>query len=311
MKVFYSIDEVKIEGKPVATLGTFDGVHLGHRELIKHLISESSKRGTCSLLITFDPHPRIVLNKSPRDLKFINSPQEKIQLLSQLGLDYLLVLPFTFEFSKTSANSFIQHYLIEKLHVQAMTIGYDHHFGRMDGEYENVELLLRAKGIDVERIPELDVESMAVSSTKIREAVQNGKMDLAKQMLNYPFRLCGTVVHGNKIGRTIGFPTANLMLEYPFKLIPADGVYAVVAIVNQQRYQGMLNIGFRPTIQSNQHGLEVHILDFEKLIYGEKIEVEVLSKIREEISFQNIDSLAKQLQADRLWVQNYFAQFVQ
>lgn len=306
MQVFYSIDEAKLEGKPVATMGTFDGVHHGHRAVIKHLIGEAKKRNAKSLLITFEPHPRIVLNKGARDLRLINNPKEKINLIGKLGIDYLLVLPFTFEFSKTSAREFIQQYLIEKLHVQAMTIGYDHHFGRMDGEFENVEVLLRSYGVEVERIPEYDVENQAVSSTKIRNAIQSGEVQIANQLLGYKYSLCGTVIHGNKIGRTIGFPTANIMLDYKLKLLPIDGVYVVEVLFEEKLYRGMLNVGFRPTLHANEKTIEVHILDFDRFIYGSRLEVHLCKKIRNEVGFDGLESLKTQLLKDRKVVKEFF-----
>jgi riboflavin kinase/FMN adenylyltransferase len=306
MQVFYSIDEVKLEGNPVATMGTFDGVHHGHRAVIQHLIEEAKKRNAKSLLITFDPHPRIVLNKGAKDLRLINNPKEKISLISKQGIDYLLVLPFTFEFSKTTAREFILHYLIDKLHVQAMTIGYDHHFGRMDGETENVEVLLRSLGIEVERIPEFDVENKAVSSTKIRNAIQNGEVQIANQLLGYKYSLCGTVIHGNKIGRTIGFPTANLMLDYKLKLLPLDGVYIVEVVFEDKHYKGMLNVGYKPTVKSNEKTIEVHILNFDRLIYGSRLEIHLCKKIRNEVSFEGLESLKNQLIEDRKKVEKYF-----
>ena len=308
MKVFHSIDEVSIKTGLVATIGTFDGVHRGHQEVIAHLIGEAKKRHLKSILITFDPHPRLVLNKGARDLRLINNPQEKIQILSQLGLDYLLVLPFTFEFSKTSAREFIQKYLVAKLHVKAMTIGYDHHFGSMDGELEDVEFLIKSFGIEVERIPELDVENVSVSSTKIRHAIQSGDISLANDLLAYQYSLCGTVIHGNKIGRTIGFPTANLMLEYKLKLLPADGVYVVEAIIDEKKYRGMLNVGIKPTFENHDRSIEVHILDFDRMIYGMRLEVRLLQKIRSERAFENIEALQHQLEKDRLFVIDFFGQ---
>lgn len=307
MKVFHDINKLDIIGRPVATIGTFDGVHRGHQEVIAHLISEAKKRNTKSLLITFDPHPRIVLNKGARDLRLINNPNEKIQILGQLGLDYLLVLPFTFEFSKTSARDFIENYLVDKLNIQAMTIGYDHSFGRMNGESIDVELLLNSYNIQVERIPELDVKNVSVSSTKIRNAVQSGEIELANELLAYKYNLCGNVIHGNKIGRSIGFPTANIMLEYKLKLLPADGVYVVEVIFEDNTYQGMLNIGFKPTLQANERSIEVHILDFDRIIYGTRLEIMVLKKIRSEISFENIELLKAQLNKDELFVRDFFA----
>ena len=306
MQVFRSIDEINIPLKPVATLGTFDGVHHGHRAVIKHLISEARKRNTKSLLITFEPHPRIVLNKNARDLRLITNIDEKIGLLEKVGLDYLLILPFTYEFSQKSARQFIEDYLIAKLHIQAMTIGYDHHFGRMDNENEDVVSIIKSYNIEVERIPEMDINEIAVSSTKIREAISKGRIDYANKLLGYNYQLCGTVVHGNKLGRELGFPTANLMLKFKLKLIPADGVYMVRVIHNNKEYKGMMNIGYKPTVHSQERTIEVHIIDFDSIIYGENVQVYLLERIRNEVSFMNIDELKQQLISDKKFViENY------
>jgi len=306
MQVFRSIDEINIPLQPVATLGTFDGVHHGHRAVIKHLISEARKRNTKSLLITFEPHPRIVLNKNARDLRLITNIDEKIGLLEKVGLDYLLILPFTYEFSQKSARQFIEDYLIAKLQVQAMTIGYDHHFGRMDNENEDVVSIIKSYNIEVERIPEMDINEIAVSSTKIREAISKGRIDYANKLLGYNYQLCGTVVHGNKLGRELGFPTANLMLKFKLKLIPADGVYMVRVIHNNKEYKGMMNIGYKPTVHSQERTIEVHIIDFDSIIYGENVQVYLLERIRNEVSFMNIDELKQQLISDKKFViENY------
>jgi len=302
MQVFNSINEVDISDKPVVTIGTFDGVHYGHKAVIEHLISEAKKRKTKSLLITFEPHPRIVLNKNAKDLRLISNIDEKIILLENIGLDYLLILPFTYDFSQKTARQFIEDYLIAKLHIQAMTIGYDHNFGRMDGETENLESIIKSYNIEVERIPEMDINEIAVSSTKIRDAISKGKVSHANKLLGYSYQLCGTVVHGNKLGRTLGFPTANLMLKFKLKLIPADGVYMVKVMHQDKEYKGMMNIGFKPTVHSQERTIEVHILDFDKIIYGEIIQVYILERVRNEVSFMNVEELKQQLLSDRQYV---------
>ena len=284
---------------PVATIGTFDGVHLGHRAVINQLNALAKERNTESLIITFEPHPRIVLNRDVDNLRFINNAKEKEHLLAKAGVDHLLVLPFTSEFSKLSARTFIQEYLINKLHIQAMIVGYDHHFGRMDDGDEDVTILLKEYGIDVERIAVKDVGEISVSSTKIRKAIMVGDISLANKLLGQPYGLCGTVVHGNKLGRTIGFPTANLMLEFKLKLLPQDGVYAVWVLFRGEKYQAMLNIGFKPTVLGSARSIEVNIFDFDKDIYGEFLVVELISKIRNEMAFPNLDKLKEQLQIDR------------
>ena len=284
---------------PVATIGTFDGVHLGHRVVIDHLNTLAKARNTESLIITFQPHPRIVLNKDVGNLRFINNASEKAKLLAEAGVEHLLILPFTYEFSKITARTFIQEYLIDKLGIRAMIVGYDHHFGRMNGDDEDVTLLVKEYGIDVERIPEQDVHNISVSSTKIRDAIKEGDIGLANSFLSYRYGLCGTVVHGNKLGRTIGFPTANLMLEFKLKLLPIDGVYAAWALFKNQRYKAMLNIGFKPTVDGSNRSIEVHMFGFGEMIYGEHLDIELVQKIRDEKTFADLDMLKKQLENDR------------
>lgn len=284
---------------PVATIGTFDGVHLGHRAVIDQLKALAKQRNTESLLITFEPHPRIVLNKDVDNLRFINNSQEKERLLANAGVDHLLILPFTYEFSKLSARQFIQKYLIDKLHIQAMIVGYDHHFGRMDKDDEDITVLLKEYGIGVERIAVHDVGDVSVSSTKIRNAIMEGDISLANSMLGQPYSLCGNVIHGNKLGRTIGFPTANLMLAFKLKLLPQDGVYAAWVLFHDKKYKAMLNIGFKPTVLGSSRTIEVHLFDFEKEIYGEFLVVELVSKVRDEKAFPNLKKLQEQLQIDR------------
>jgi len=299
VKIYHSIDEISDLIAPVATIGTFDGVHLGHRAVINQLNRVARQLNTESLIITFEPHPRIVLNKDVANLRFINNASEKAKLLEQAGVDHLLILPFTYDFSQITARDFIQDYLINKLHVQAMIVGYDHHFGRMTGDDEDVTVLLKEFGIAVERIAEQDVKDISVSSTKIRNAIMEGNIPLANTFLDYRYSLCGTVIHGNKLGRTIGFPTANIMLSFKLKLLPQDGVYAVWAVFKGKQYKAMLNIGFKPTVLGSSRSIEVHILDFNQEIYGEFLKVELVEKIRDEKIFKDLKALKKQLEADR------------
>ena len=298
MKVFNSIEDVNLSGC-VATMGTFDGVHCGHKEVIKRLIAKAKSAGQPSMLITFEPHPRLVLQKNIKGLKLLTIREEKITQLNKLGVDYLLFLPFTYEFSQLSSDEFIQKYLIQHLNISAMVIGYDHHFGKRNGgEQKNVATLLNQRNIEVERIPEQDVENIAVSSTKIRQALSEGNVPLANHLLDYEYSLSGTVVHGNKLGRTLGFPTANLMLRNSRKLLPSDGVYAVKVKYKLQWLNGMLNVGFKPTFKSRERTIEVHILDFDATIYGETLTLKLIDKIRQEKAFNDIDELKKQLRLD-------------
>ena len=298
MKVFNSIEEVNIS-QCVTTMGTFDGVHCGHKVVIERLIAKAKTMNKPSMLITFEPHPRLVLQKSIKGLMLLTIREEKITQLNKLGVDYLLFLPFTYEFSQLTSEDFIKKYLIEYLNISAMVIGYDHHFGKRNGGVtKNVAPMLIDHGIEVERIPEQDVENIAVSSTKIRAALNEGNVPLANHLLGYEYALSGTVVHGNKLGRTLGFPTANLMLRNSRKLLPADGVYAVKVKYKLHWYIGMLNIGFKPTFKSRERTIEVHILDFDVTIYGETLTLKLIDRIRQEKAFNDIEALKIQLKID-------------
>jgi riboflavin kinase/FMN adenylyltransferase len=299
MKVFNSIEDINFSDC-VVTMGTFDGVHCGHKVVINSLIETGKRLNKPSVVITFEPHPRLVLQKNIKGLKLLTIREEKITRLSKMGVDYLLFLPFTYEFSQIDARSFVENYLVKKLDTKAMVIGYDHHFGRKNGgKPANIEDLLKSYNIAVERIPEQDVENVAVSSTKIRAALSDGNIMLANHLLGYNYTFAGTVVHGNKLGRTLGFPTANLLLRNSLKMLPADGVYAVKVKYKLNWLKGMLNIGFKPTFKSRERTIEVHILDFDKTIYGEVLTIELIDKIRQEKAFNDINELKKQLTADK------------
>ncbi|OIP01472.1 MAG: riboflavin biosynthesis protein RibF [Bacteroidetes bacterium CG2_30_33_31] len=298
MKVFNDIEEVNLL-KSVVTIGTFDGVHCGHKVIIDRLIAKAKFLSRPSMVITFEPHPRLVLQKNIKGLKLLTIREEKITRLNNMGIDFLLFLPFTYEFSQLTSEEFIHNYLIDKLQTSAMVIGYDHSFGKInEGKREDVTILLKKYNIDVERIPEQDVENIAVSSTKIRQALSQGDTKLAAQLLGYDYTISGTVIHGNKLGHTLGFPTANLMLRSDLKLLPADGVYAVRVKYKLHWLKGMLNIGFKPTFKSNERTIEVHIFDFDKTIYGEVLTIQLIGKIRAEKAFNDIEELKIQLIED-------------
>lgn len=281
-------------------MGTFDGVHCGHKVVIERLIAKAHATHKPSMLITFEPHPRLVLQKNIKGLKLLTIREEKITQLNKLGVDYLLFLPFTYEFSQLTSEEFIQKYLLDYLKISAMIIGYDHRFGKRNGgPNKDVALLLADSGIDVERIPEQDVENIAVSSTKIRNALSEGNISLSNHLLGYNYTFTGTVIHGNKLGRTLGFPTANLMLRNSRKLLPSDGVYAVKVKYKLHWLNGMLNIGFKPTFKSRERTIEVHILDFDITIYGELLTIALVDKIRQEKAFNDINELKAQLELDR------------
>lgn len=308
MRVFNHIDEVDIRGA-VVSMGTYDGVHCGHKMVLKRLMQKAKSLGKPSMLITFEPHPRLVLQQNIKGLKLLSIRQEKITQMNQLGIDYLLFLPFTYDFSQLTPEEFIERYLIEKLDVQAMIIGYDHQFGKRQNADESTDVipLLQKYGIEVERIPEHDVKQIAVSSTKIRQALSEGNISLANELLGYAYTFSGNVIHGNKLGRTLGFPTANIMLKSDQKLLPGDGVYAVWVKYKMNWIKGMLNIGFKPTFKSKERTIEVHLINFDGLIYGEFLTVKLVKKIRSEQAFNNIDMLQQQLNKDRLQIIDLFA----
>ncbi len=306
MQVLYSIDQLPYNQATVATIGTFDGVHQGHREVIRQLKEEGKQFGLQTLLITFDPHPRIILKKDADELRLLSNPQEKIDIFQELSIDFLLILPFTYEFSQTTARDFIQNYLIDKLHVQRMVIGYDHHFGRMDGGFTEVGQLLLSMGVAVTRIAEKDVAQLTVSSTKIRSAIENGDLEMANKLLGYPYRICGTVIHGQEVGRTLGYPTANILLHFAMKLLPKNGVYVVAVNHNQLIYRGIMNIGTRPTFGLTEKSIEVHLFNFDQDLYGEYLQLQVLHRVRDEKAFLDTHELKLQIQKDAEYAQGYF-----
>jgi riboflavin kinase / FMN adenylyltransferase len=305
MKVFNGLIEVNIRDC-VVTMGTFDGLHCGHKLVIDKLLQKSKKLKKPSMVITFDPHPRLVLQKNIEGLKMLTTKEEKITLFNNMNIDYLLFLPFTYEFSQQTAEEFIDNYLTLGLGISSMVIGYDHKFGNQDGQEPDVESLLLERGIDVARIPEHDIENIAVSSTKVRKALNDGDVKLAKLLLGYPYNISGIIVHGQKVGRVIGFPTANLMLRNHLKLLPADGVYAVEIKYRMRWLQGMMNIGLRPTFGINERTIEIHIFDFNNTIYGESISIRFVDRVRGEMAFDSADNLKNQLILDKILVQKIF-----
>ena len=298
MKVFNSLEEVNVQGC-VATIGTFDGLHCGHKVVIRHLLEKARAYQKPSLLITFEPHPRLVLQQNIEGLRLLTIREEKVHHLNKLGIDYLLFLPFTFEFSQMSSEQFIEKVLMKSLGVNAMVIGYDHRFGkRVEGERDVAELLAEHQ-IAVERIPEQDVENVAVSSTKVRKALETGDLKMANRLLGYEYSFSGTVIHGRKQGRKMHFPTANILLKNRLKLLPPDGVYAVWVRYKMQWHKGMMNMGYKPTFKHREHSIEVHLLDFEETIYGENLQVRFVERIREEQQFSSTAELQAQLEKDR------------
>lgn len=301
MNVFNGFEQVKKISKPILTIGTFDGVHLGHQKIIQQLNEVASNVQGESVLFTFYPHPRMVLFPESHGLKLIQTQAEKLEKLKRIGLDNVIVYPFSHEFSRITAVNFIRDFLVNELGVHTIIIGYDHQFGKnREGSLALLKELAPIYEYNVIEIKAQDIDDVNVSSTKIRKALQKGDINTANQYLGEPFQLTGKVVHGQKIGRSLGFPTANIDLQSDVKIIPKEGVYVVqVYLDNQKPLKGILNIGVRPTIYTNHsQTIEVNILDFDGDLYGQYITLELLKKIRDEIKFDNKEELKKQIQAD-------------
>ncbi len=289
------------------TIGTFDGVHIGHQKIVQQLNAAADKINGESVLFTFYPHPRMVLFPDSHGLKLIQTQREKLDKLKRFGLKNVIVYPFTHEFSRLTATEFVRDYLVNKLKVKKMIIGYDHQFGKnREGTLELLKDLAPIYDFQVQEIPAQDIESVNVSSTKIRKSLQNGDVSTATQYLGEFFELSGTVIHGNKIGRTINFPTANIAVDSEIKVIPANGVYAVrVVLENRTEYFGMLNIGKKPTVNNENYiSLEVNILDFAGDLYNQAITVKFLSKLRDEQKFEGLTDLQTQIKKDEQVVRN-------
>lgn len=299
MKVTYGLNNFKTISCAVATTGTFDGVHLGHRKILNQLVAKAKKVGGESVLLTFSPHPRIVLQPDV-ELELLSSENEKISLLEKTGIDHLIIHPFTREFSRTQSLDFVREYLVNKIGVKHLVIGYDHHFGRnREGSFDHLKEFGPIYGFEVEEIAAFDIDQVNVSSTKIRNALAEGNVELANMYLGTPYSICGKVIKGNQIGRTIGFPTANIECDFMQKLLPADGVYAGKLHVNGHTYNAMANLGSRPTIGSKQRKLEVHCIGTDIHLYESEVRFELYKFLRGIEEFANLDALKKQLEADK------------
>jgi len=307
VKVYHSIDQFPSDIKTILTIGTFDGVHKGHKYVLKRLNEIAKNEGGESVLLTFYPHPRHVLYPDNQELKLLNTLEEKIEELKKSGLQHFVIHEFTKEFSRTKSVNFIRDLLVNKLKMNHMVVGYDHHFGRnREGSYSDLQELSELYNFKLEQIPPQDEGDVTVSSTKVRKLLCVGDVDKATAYLGYAYPINGKVVKGNEIGRTIGYPTANILVDDKWKLIPADGVYAVTVKLGETQYFGMLNIGKRPTISDNQHAIEVYIFDFSADIYGADIKVEFIKRIRDEKQFDNLELLKNQLQVDENNCRTFF-----
>ena len=282
----------------VVTSGTFDGVHVGHQKILRRLVDLTRSNNGESAVMTFWPHPRMVLEKECT-LELLNTFEEKASLIQRYGIDHLIKIEFTSEFSQLSSQDFIEKYLVEKIQTKILVIGYDHRFGKnREGSFEYLNENSHELGFRVEEIPEQDVNDIAVSSTKIRNALKNGEIDLANSFLSKPYLLTGEVIKGDQIGRTLGYPTANLDLKASYKLVPKDGIYAVKVNLEDRVYNGVMSIGLRPTFDGNDRRIEVHIFDFDQNIYGRWLKVELIDRIRDEKKFSSQSELVEQMKLD-------------
>tara|TARA_B100001939_G_scaffold341087_2_gene350216 strand:+ start:326 stop:1255 length:930 start_codon:yes stop_codon:yes gene_type:complete len=299
--VHSGISSFKNISSPVITVGTFDGVHVGHQKILNKIRTIANNNNGETALLTFDPHPRKVLFNSSNSLKLINTLDEKINLLSNYGLDHLIIHPFNKDFSRITPTSYVRDLLVNQLNVATLVIGYNHQFGRnREGDITLLHELSEVYNFNVQEINAEEINEIKVSSTKIREALSMGDILQANNYLGHDFTLSGEVIEGNKIGRSIGFPTANISIKDEEKIIPANGVYAVKVKLNDQCFNGMMNIGNRPTIEeTNKSSIEVHIFDFSDNIYGLEIEIVFKAHIRKEEKFSDIDTLKKQLINDQ------------
>lgn len=307
LKVYRDLSGEIISGT-AATIGIFDGVHLAHRQILSRLNEIATENKNESLLITLWPHPRYVLNKDAEDLKLLTTLDEKLELLEKTGLQNLLLIPFDKQFASTPFDKFIKRILVDKLRVQNLVVGFNHQFGRdRQGNFESLRELADKSGFVLEQLPQVLIDDQRISSSAIRQNIISGKLDLANKMLGYNYVLTGKVVHGNKIGRELGFPTANIEVTELYKLLPADGVYAVETSVNGQHLTGMLNIGTRPTIENRGiRVIEVNFFNFDGNLYDEHITLKFHKRIREEKKFDSSSSLIQQIQKDKQEIINYF-----
>ena len=303
MQVHRDIDNIPAFRNAVITIGTFDGVHMGHRQVIDKLKAEAKAVNGESVIITFHPHPRKVVSSTILGIRLINTLDEKLELLKQLGIDHVVVVPFTDAFANQPAEDYIQNFLIDKFHPHTIIIGYDHHFGRDRlGDYRLLEKVAGKYNYQLKEIPKHILENISISSTNIREAILHSDIATADTLLGYEFFFSGIVVHGDKLGRKLGYPTANLKIMDEEKIVPGNGIYAVYAQPEgfTELLKAMMSIGFRPTVDGKKRVIEVNIFDFDKEIYEQTLKVYVKKYLREEIKFDGLEALVKQIDQDKI-----------
>ena len=308
LKLFHSINDFQSTKKTILTLGTFDGVHIGHKKILERITQNTENGKYESLVLTFFPHPRMVLQEKS-EIKLLNTIAEKSKLLEETGIENLVIHPFNESFSRLTAEEFVHSILVDQFHIQKIIIGHDHRFGR--NRTANIDDLIAfgaEYGFEVEQISAQEIQDVSVSSTKIRKALDEGNITLANDYLGYAYFLSGEVVKGKQLGRTIGFPTANIQIEEDYKKIPKNGVYIVKTFIDNTAIFGMMNIGFNPTVNGQKQTIEVNLFDFDAEIYGQKLEISLLEYIREEQKFGSVDLLKEQLNQDKKTALNFVGQ---
>lgn len=307
MKTYNSIPNYHSTSKTIVTIGTFDGVHIGHQKILEKIVQNAKVLNCESLVLTFFPHPRMVLQDSTT-IKLLNTVDEKSLLLEKIGIDTLIIHPFDKEFSRLSAEEFVKTILVDKFNIQKIIIGHDHRFGR--NRTANIDDLIqfgKEYNFEVEQISVEEIDAVAVSSTKIRTAILDGDITLANEYLGYEYFFSGDVVKGKQLGRTIGFPTANIHIKEDYKLIPKNGVYIVKSSYEGKTLFGMMNIGTRPTVDGENQTIEVYFFEFNKEIYNETLTITILKRIRPEIKFNSLDDLKSQIEKDKIFTLNYLS----
>lgn len=300
MKIYHTLEDFTRLSYGVVTSGTFDGVHVGHQKILQRLNEIATRNNGETVVITFWPHPRLILKPEEPFMKLLNTFEEKAELLRQQGIHHLIRIPFTKEFSQISSQEFITKILVDTIGTKKLVIGYDHRFGKnREGSFEQLKINAPTYGFEVEEIPKQEVDHVGVSSTRIRKALAEGDIDTANHFLGQSYSLSGRVIKGDKLGRVLGFPTANIELDSHDKLIPAEGIYVVNVIHEKKRYGGMLYIGTRPTVNGTRRSIEVNIFEFNKEIYGETLQISFLKLLRTDSKFNDLESLKNQLQKDK------------
>lgn len=301
MRIYHSIEDFPSDINTVVTIGTFDGVHKGHRMIIKRINEIARKEGLRSVLLTFNPHPRHVIYPDDQELRLIHTVEEKIEALRKTGLENLVLHRFTKEFSRIKSINFIRDFLVNKLNLRCVVVGFDHHFGKnREGTFQDLHELSELYDFKIERIKPQNIGGVTISSTKIRRLILEGNCKRANTYLTSNFAIEGKVVQGNNIGVGIGFPTANIKIDSQWKILPKNGVYAVKIFMNNQQYFGMLNLGNRPSILDDSFVIEVHLFDFSRSIYNEELKIEFVQRIRDERQFADLERLQSQLKVDEI-----------